>query len=345
MDGIDDLRIEYGSQYPNNNGNILGIVRHGNEFGCSLSSGLLIVNVPTIQPPLKSFMEIWRARSSILESVRESEFLFARSERFLFIATHIPGLDVYADYEQAAETAYNRLFSIMDDLHYPKIVRAWNYIGGIVDRDAADTEIYRSFVAGRATAFHRRGIGSTQLPAATGIGANRSGISIILICATEEMTIVPVDNPAQTAAYDYPSQYGKTAPTFSRAAIQCPGEIGSKNSRMVYISGTASIVGHQTVHPGDASAQAKTTIDNIATLVSNGNLSSYGLRTGYTPSNVDHLKVYVKSLDALDSIRAAIETAFPSADIRYLNVDICRPDLLLEIEGTIYDDGSDSNHE
>jgi hypothetical protein len=58
------------------------------------------------------------------------------------------------------------------------------------------------------------------------------------------------------SAYDYPRQYGPAAPSFSRAALT--------PDPLLLISGTASIVGHASVHLGDVTAQLEETLANLA---------------------------------------------------------------------------------
>lgn len=66
-------------------------------------------------------------------------------------------------------------------------------------------------------------------------------------------------NPRQVSAYHYPSAYVLRSPTFSRAALVslAPGE------ETLLVSGTASIVGHETCHVGDVAAQTAETLRNL----------------------------------------------------------------------------------
>jgi len=70
-----------------------------------------------------------------------------------------------------------------------------------------------------------------------------------------------LENPRQISAYRYPRDYGPDSPTFSRAAIAA-ATVGQQ----LFISGTASILGHESVHIGDAGAQARESAANIAAL-------------------------------------------------------------------------------
>jgi enamine deaminase RidA (YjgF/YER057c/UK114 family) len=77
---------------------------------------------------------------------------------------------------------------------------------------------------------------------------------------------VPLENPRQVSAYNYPADYGPRSPTFSRGALgYLPGQ------EILFISGTASIVGHQTVHPGDVAGQCRECIANIAAVLGEAN--------------------------------------------------------------------------
>jgi enamine deaminase RidA (YjgF/YER057c/UK114 family) len=101
---------------------------------------------------------------------------------------------------------------------------------------------------------------------------------------------------------------------------------------MLFISGTASIVGHQTVHAGDVAAQTRETLVNIEALLNEANRVSGGRRF-----NLETLayKVYVRNSGDLPLIQSQLHAALGSqARLVYLRADICRQDLLVEIEAT-----------
>ena len=65
---------------------------------------------------------------------------------------------------------------------------------------------------------------------------------------------VPVENPRQVSAYRYPPTYGpRVADLLARGA----GRTSAAATIALFISGTASIVGHETVHQGDVRAQTR----------------------------------------------------------------------------------------
>jgi enamine deaminase RidA (YjgF/YER057c/UK114 family) len=133
-----------------------------------------------------------------------------------------------------------------------------------------------------------------------------------------------IENPRQTSAYHYPPKFGKHSPTFSRACL-APAHEGTS----LFISGTASIVGHETIHPGDVRAQTRETLANIKALLDEANRLLGVVR--YDFDNLK-MKVYVRNTEDLPQIQAELAGALRSAQALYVKADVCREDLLVEIE-------------
>jgi len=98
------------------------------------------------------------------------------------------------------------------------------------------------------------------------------------------------------------------------------------------LSGTASIVGHETIHPGDVAAQTRETMTNINALLEEANRV-----VGSARYSLDGLKfkVYVRQPADLDAIENTLsESLRSSTPVVYLQADVCREDLLVEIEAT-----------
>ncbi|MFZ2492241.1 MAG: Rid family hydrolase, partial [Thermoanaerobaculia bacterium] len=154
-----------------------------------------------------------------------------------------------------------------------------------------------------------------DLPAASAVGMDGGGLATYFLAAREPGT--QVENPRQVAAYCYPRQYGPKSPSFSRATIY---------GGTVLVSGTASVVGHETVHAGDVRAQLDETLRNIDVVLSRA-IERGGL------ANIVALKTYVRHAQDHALIAEGLTAATPSGAQRiFLRSDICRSDLLLEIE-------------
>jgi chorismate lyase / 3-hydroxybenzoate synthase len=136
-----------------------------------------------------------------------------------------------------------------------------------------------------------------------------------------------VENPRQVSAYDYPREYGTHSPAFSRATL-----LRQSGSVTLFISGTASIVGHRSLHVDDTAAQTRETLANIQALLAEANGVAPGAR--FTLEALA-CKVYVRRPGDLPVIQTELAAALgPEARILYLQADICRQDLLVEIEAT-----------
>lgn len=235
-----------------------------------------------------------------------------------------PGIDGEAAALRAAtDGAYRLLFDALRDARHPHLIRVWNYLPDI-NGHAGGEERYRHFNAARHAAFERAGRASTQAaPAATAVGcAAGSPLTLFFLAAAEAPLMI--ENPRQISAYHYPPQYGRHQPLFSRACL-----LRAAGETHLFISGTASIVGHRSLHPGDVAAQARESLSNIAILVDEA-----GRRArGEPPIGALRLKVYLRHRADLAAARAEVQRHRSIVEsVVYLQADICREELLVEIE-------------
>lgn len=221
------------------------------------------------------------------------------------------------------EQAYDAVFRCLTEQGYPHLVRVWNYFPGI-NRGNGDLERYRQFNIGRQDAFLRANrVVTGSLPAACALGTQAGSLTLYFIASRSPSQ--PTENPRQLSAYLYPPVYGPRSPSFSRATL-----LPSANQISAFISGTASIVGHESLHPGDAAAQTRETLANIASLIATLNREPVG--AGFTAADFRY-KVYVRPGCALEPIQWELAAGLPDmAEILFLEADICRRDLLVEIE-------------
>ena len=71
-----------------------------------------------------------------------------------------------------------------------------------------------------------------------------------------------IENPRQLSASLYPPRYGLRSPMFARAAL-----VPNGRGAQLLVSGTASIVGHESLHIGDPERQLEETARNFEALV------------------------------------------------------------------------------
>lgn len=227
---------------------------------------------------------------------------------------------------EATEQAYREIFGALTVLGYPHLVRIWNYVPEI-NRDTHGIERYKQFNSARQAAMlaSQRPV-TGNVSAACALGAS-VGSPLVVYFLASASAATSIENPRQVSAYHYPPQYGVHSPIFSRAAVH-----RDANGLALFISGTASIVGHQTLHEGDPAAQTRETLTNIEALLAETNRVT-GSRE-FTLETLD-CKVYVRHPSELPVIQRELRSALgPSARAIYLQADICRRDLAVEIEAT-----------
>jgi enamine deaminase RidA (YjgF/YER057c/UK114 family) len=225
--------------------------------------------------------------------------------------------------QAASREAYRRIFRLLDAHGLSHLWRVWNYLADI-NRESHGLERYRQFNIGRQDAFLECRRGATgNVPAACAIGLAGGPLSIAFMAG--DRPALPIENPRQVSAYHYPADYGPRSPTFSRAALVYP-----PGQEIFFISGTASIVGHRTMHPDDVVGQTREALANIAAVVAEANRLCRA--PGYTLDALSY-RVYVRHAADFPRVRETLQPLVgANAEIVYVQADICRHDLLLEIE-------------
>ncbi|HAC22311.1 MAG TPA: endoribonuclease L-PSP [Porphyromonadaceae bacterium] len=215
------------------------------------------------------------------------------------------------------------------------IVRQWNYLERIVDFEN-EYQHYQAFNDAR-TAFYATGQWSEGYPAATGIGMQSGGVIVDIDAikySKDVLSIVPIDNQLQIAAHEYSKRLliseveNKTTPKFERAkAVDFVDDGG-----VIYISGTAAIRGEESLHNATLKEQLVTTVENIEYLIGDENLNHAGMSDVCTRS-YKLLRVYLKHDKFVTEAKELLQRMFPSLPMSFLLADVCRDELLIEIEG------------
>jgi chorismate lyase / 3-hydroxybenzoate synthase len=282
--------------------------------------------------------EVWRCGEPA-ESGQHNRVHFRRSEHLLFgciavaetatlqseSAAAAPGAAPSA-LHAATVGMYRDVCATLDAVGYPHLLRVWNYLPDI-NLDSHGSERYRQFNSARQAALREAGKPLTgRVPAASALGASRGSPLLVYFLAGRAPPVY-LENPRQVSAYRYPRQYGAHSPVFSRATL-----LRQPGSLTLFVSGTASIVGHRSIHVGDTAAQTRETLANIEALLEEANRVERGAR--FTLGSLA-LKVYVRRPADLPAIRGQLAAALgPEQPVIYLQADICRQDLLVEIEAT-----------
>jgi enamine deaminase RidA (YjgF/YER057c/UK114 family) len=224
-----------------------------------------------------------------------------------------------------------------------QVLRTWLYLGGIID-DEGPTQRYKELNRARADVYQDLpflaerlpdGYAGPAFPASTGIGTSGRSISISALAVLsdrDDVVTVPLENPRQTAAYSYSKAYSPSSPKFSRGLALCCGD-----DTVLFISGTASITHSETRHVGDVVAQTHELLENITALIAEDNLGRHGLPgRGTTLEGLALARVYIKRPEDFARVRAVCEERLGEVPLTCVVADVCRPDLLVEIEGIAF---------
>lgn len=310
---------------------ILGIVEYGKSKKYKCIEGY--EKVPYIFVEMKSmiempFIEVWYS-DNYVEHKEYKGIKYCRDGQNLFVGISRAAAGNYKD---IAYEIYEDIFTILNMEDTKNILRIWNYIPNI-NVLGVNEENYKEFCVGRECAFDNYYSENAELlyPAATGIGCKGNDLTIYLIARKDGKNIKNIENPRQVPSYKYPSIYGSSAPRFARASYVENNDIDN-----MYLSGTASIIGHETIFINDIEKQCITTIKNIETIISSDNLKNYNINKHYDLKDIKCIKVYIKRENDYEIVREICETHFgPYVHSMYFIVDICRSDLLVEIEALI----------
>lgn len=213
-----------------------------------------------------------------------------------------------------AHSAFQIMQAALEEngFRFTDTVRTWIYLDRLLDW-------YVDFNRVRNAFFEETDIFSHMVPASTGIGAsNPFGAAIMMdVLAVQPKTdlvkIKAVDSPLQNPALDYKS-------SFSRAV-----ELKFPTHRNLLISGTASIDPNgKTVYQDDPEKQIRLTMDVVKALLESRAMDWGDLFRGIA---------YFKDMSYLPIYRrVAEELGIPRFPLAVSHADVCREDLLFEIE-------------
>ena len=307
-------------------GNLLGLVSYG-SYGREPESQIASpcprpeVNLTQLHdPPLT---EVWTStvpvtyhREGPIHASSNGQVLFGFLEQ-----DESPG----SSFDQLTYDAYGRLFRFIRTLDYSHLLRIWNYFPDI-NREQKGLERYKQFCVGRHRAFLERQSDFTRLlPAATAVGTRSGPVQIFFLAGKEGG--IHFENPRQVSAYRYPPIHAPMSPAFARATLFPTG-----SGHLFFVAGTSSIVGHESQHHHDPEKQTKETLQNLGALMPH----AYGKEDSPTSHHLDKalLKVYIRN----PIHQAIVEEAFAFLKEKgqrplFLQGDICRRELLVEVEG------------
>ncbi|MCX7554836.1 hypothetical protein OS175_13230 [Marinicella sp. S1101] len=256
-----------------------------------------------------NYMEYWFDASKVNRVVANAPLpvQITQSAQHLVISCDV------ADQDLASTTheVYHHAYTLSQELGYPNLLRTWNYLNDIHGKTNG-MERYQGFCVARHEVMEKLDQLQQPNPAATAIGCHNGRHSFVFLFSQAPGQVI--ENKRQISAWEYPKKYAPKQPRFSRAMLY---------GDLLMCSGTASVVGHETKHLNDLSAQFHECLTNIQALMDEGGIKQaissgmfrFYLRNGHDLQLViDHLQQ--RNIDSFVILEG----------------DICREDLLIECE-------------
>lgn len=289
-------------------------------------------------------MEVHSLPATVGEEVTVEEQMVS-SVRYLRVTSghyrEIIAGGLYADdlalpVREQSEQVFGKAEEILkaEQMSFGDIVRQWNYLERITDI-VHGNQCYQDFNDIRSQ-FYASSEWTSGYPAATGIGTQHGGILVDFNAVKGGIEIIPLDNDWQKAAHVYSDEVlishrtdaEKGTPKFERGK-----SLSDYQCEMIYISGTAAIRGEESIVTGDVLVQTEITLENIQHLI--------GLEEGREKlpehsGKLELLRVYLKHEEDAKIVKEDMDKLCPDVPIVYLYADVCREELLVEIEGIAY---------
>jgi len=232
-----------------------------------------------------------------------------------------------AEFERKTVHAYKLIRRALAPLAATVPVRFWNYIPRIHDAMGDERDRYMVFNAGRFKAFCEWFGGSDQLSGrvATASGVGHAGGDLVIHCLAAEHAGKAIENPRQIPAFRYSKRYGPLPPCFARATVV---HDLLQAGAAVLVGGTASIAGERSVHRNQLAGQFAETLNNLSSLVTAAGVSGDPL-AAFSEVRIYH----PRSRDAATIAKLAAAAFKGAARPQLMQADLCRSELLVEIEG------------
>ncbi len=235
--------------------------------------------------------------------------------------------------------AYGQLRRLLASHGRRRPVRFWNHVPQLLHRVTSDADVYMGFNAARHQAFTQwfQGHDIAGYMVASSAVESPDG-DFHLHALAYEGRATPLENPRQRPAYRYSKRYGPVPPSFARATLI---EDESSSAPLLITAGTASVRGEDSVHVDDVIKQLDETEINLASLVAvagEGDADCRWIERSSQArrrlnSRYEHVRAYIaRAADEALVLRALRERFAQARSLEIMRADLCRPQLLVELE-------------
>jgi chorismate lyase / 3-hydroxybenzoate synthase len=311
---------------------VLGCLSYGATTGVDLGHTLHLPCEGRLLSEVAG-LDIWRTSGPFTQG-QQGSVRWCHNGHWLFGVLSCAPANQGQTLGDLTQQAYQAIFQTLSQTACPHLLRVWNYIPQIHDLEQG-LERYRGFNSGRQAAFLQAQQAAFEgAPVACALGVAPGVLRIGFLAGRS--AALAIENPRQVSAYHYPADYGPHSPTFSRAALLPVGD----GQVALLISGTSSIVGHQSRHVGDVTAQTRETLVNLQAVI---NAARPHTNARFELAQAD-CTIYVRRLEDFAVVRECFAqtvgtSSYAAQQAVVVQADVCRADLSVEIEAQVWATG------
>lgn len=282
------------------------------------------------------FREMLGLRLETARTYRHDVCRVWESERGWYAHVEIPLSTLSGpNIQAAARRGYKALFALLGRAEQFRLVRIWNGIPRINERVSGPddlNELYHYFNLGRHEAYQAQFPRRAAWPvvAATAIGHQPPVLVMEGLAVGRETETVFLENRTQIPAFNYSNKYGRVPPLFTRGVYL-------KNDRheLLLTSGTAAIKGEDSLPLATLQEQLEAAWENVCVLAGRPNLQRHHLDTAFGASALRQVQIYYRRPEDEEAVIDLCRELFDErVDLRFREADLCRPELLVEVEAT-----------
>ena len=306
------INVFLSEKLPENKDKIISTISFNKKV--NYSNKILSIGTPTLDN--KNLYEIWEVEDKV--SYQEHNRIYLSiSKNLIFGHAVIDNNSSYNELKLKISEKYTNFFKISTEYNM-KIVKIWHYIPKLLKNYSNEKTNYSLLCEARENVY-KKNYKNNNFPAATVIGIKGDKILIYFIAALCN-NYETLENKRQTSSYDYPQNIFLEKPMFSRAVkFISPGCINN----ILAVSGTASIKGYKSVHETEVIKQLNESIENYETFINPKNNNS----------NISRVYLSESQINKFPQIAEILDRKFNKNNYCLLEGDICREELLIELEG------------
>ena len=306
------IKIFLTNKIPKERENILSIMK----FSESVDRHSGIISNGLTPYSEKDIFEVWQTSQPTMSENFNNIFL-SKSKNYMHGSIIIDLKKSFEDNQLTIIQSYKDFFGITEKNNM-RIIKIWHYFPQLLKKYENKKTNYSLLCESREIVY-KKYFKNQNYPAATAIGIGGNKILMYFLASFCDK-YETIENKRQVSSYMYPQDIFQEKPMFSRAVSFFDIDDGTEK---IFISGTASIKGYKSMHSLNLNAQFDEALRNYETFIKVEN----------NKTNVS--RIYASKIQNKDLpwLKDKLDKTFGADKYVLLRGDICREELIIELEG------------